>query len=70
VRPEALRFSADGGLPGTVREYRYTGARAFFNVEVAEGGGLVEVEAPIGTVEIGQGVRLAASAARAFAEGS
>ncbi|MBI4500489.1 MAG: ABC transporter ATP-binding protein [Gemmatimonadetes bacterium] len=64
VRPEALKFSPDGGLPGTVREYRYTGARAFFQVEVS--GALVEVEAPIGAAEIGQSVRLSAAAARAF----
>jgi ABC-type Fe3+/spermidine/putrescine transport system ATPase subunit len=32
VRPERLRF-ADAGLPGVVRERRYTGAGAFFLVE-------------------------------------
>jgi len=32
VRPERLRF-ADAGLPGVVRERRYTGAAAFFLVE-------------------------------------
>ena len=32
VRPERLRF-ADAGLPGIVRERRYTGAGAFFLVE-------------------------------------
>jgi len=32
VRPERLRFAA-AGLPGVVRERRYTGAAAFFLVE-------------------------------------
>jgi putative spermidine/putrescine transport system ATP-binding protein len=32
VRPERLRF-ADAGLPGVVRERRYTGAAAFYTVE-------------------------------------
>ena len=68
VRPEALSFGTDSGLPGTVREYRYTGARAFFQVEVASG--LVEVEAPIGSALVGQEVRLAARAARAFPDDS
>ncbi|MEX2156501.1 MAG: TOBE domain-containing protein, partial [Gemmatimonadales bacterium] len=43
VRPERLRFGAaggggvGGGLPGVVRERRYTGAAAFFLVEGADG---------------------------------
>ncbi len=36
VRPERLRF-AGAGLPGVVRERRYTGAAAFFLVEGDEG---------------------------------
>jgi ABC-type Fe3+/spermidine/putrescine transport system ATPase subunit len=64
VRPESLQFSADGGLPGTVREARYTGARAFFQVEVP--GASIEVEAPYRTAEVGQSVRLTASSAHAF----
>ncbi|HZE94347.1 MAG TPA: TOBE domain-containing protein, partial [Gemmatimonadales bacterium] len=32
VRPERLRF-AGAGLPGVVRERRYTGAAAFFLIE-------------------------------------
>lgn len=40
VRPERLRFGAAGGgrgLPGVVRERRYSGAAAFFLVEGADG---------------------------------
>src|SRR5438093_4515015 len=36
VRPERLRF-ADAGVPGTVRERRYTGAAAFYQVETERG---------------------------------
>ena len=36
VRPERLRFAATG-LPGVVRERRYTGAAAFFLVETSDG---------------------------------
>jgi ABC-type Fe3+/spermidine/putrescine transport system ATPase subunit len=64
VRPEALGFSRDGGLAGTVRECRYTGARAFFQVEVP--GAMLEVEAPFGAAEVGQQVRVSSSAAYAF----
>jgi ABC-type Fe3+/spermidine/putrescine transport system ATPase subunit len=64
VRPESLGFSRDGGLAGKVRDCRYTGARTFFLVDVA--GATVEVEAPIGSVETGQEVRLASTAAYAF----
>jgi ABC-type Fe3+/spermidine/putrescine transport system ATPase subunit len=64
VRPEALGFSRDGGLAGKVGECRYTGARTFFQVQVP--GATVEVEAPIGTVEVGQDVRLVSSSAYAF----
>ena len=64
VRPEALRFSADGGLAGAVVECRYTGARSFYHVDVR--GVTVEVEAAAGEAEVGQGVRLATTAARAF----
>jgi hypothetical protein len=35
VRPERLRF-AGAGLPGVVRERRYTGAAAFYLVESDE----------------------------------
>jgi putative spermidine/putrescine transport system ATP-binding protein len=36
VRPERLRF-ADAGLPGIVRERRYTGATAFYQVDTERG---------------------------------
>src|SRR2546428_5664906 len=36
VRPERLRF-ADAGMPGTVKERRYTGAWAFYLVETDAG---------------------------------
>ncbi len=36
VRPERLRFG-DAGLPGVVRERRYTGSAAFFQVEGDDG---------------------------------
>src|SRR3989442_782589 len=36
VRPERLRFG-DAGLPGVVRERRYTGAAAFFQIEGDDG---------------------------------
>jgi hypothetical protein len=68
VRPEALGFSANGGLAGTVRESRYTGARTFFQVEVP--GATLEVEAPMGAAEMGQQVMIASSAARAFPNGN
>lgn len=64
VRPEALRF-AEAGLPGTVTECRYTGARAYFLVAVD--GGTLEVEAPVRAATLGQQVRLAADRALAFA---
>jgi ABC-type Fe3+/spermidine/putrescine transport system ATPase subunit len=64
VRPEALRFSRDGGLAGTVTECRYTGARSFYHVDVR--GVTVEVEAAPSEAEAGQAVRLITSAARAF----
>lgn len=63
VRPEAVRF-APAGLPGVVTECRYTGARAFFQVEVA--GGTVELEAPIDGARVGDPVFLTVSSAHAF----
>jgi len=64
VRPEAVKFTANGGLSGTVRECRYTGARAFFGVQVS--GATVEVEASVDASHVGQSVRLAADRAHAF----
>ncbi len=67
VRPEALRF-ADRGLPGTVTECRYTGARAYYLVDV--GGQTVEVEAAAQAAPIGGTVHLTAERAAAFPEGA
>ncbi len=63
VRPEVVRF-APQGLPGVVQECRYTGARAFF--QVAAGGGVVEVEAPVDAARVGERVSLVAAGAHAF----
>jgi ABC-type Fe3+/spermidine/putrescine transport system ATPase subunit len=52
VRPERLRF-AGAGVPGTVRERRYTGAAAFFLVE-GEHGERFEVLAAPGAAHVGQ----------------
>lgn len=66
ARPEALSFGGDNGLEGTVVECRYTGARAFFLVEVSES--VVEVEAPIDSASVGDRVRLHADRVRCFPE--
>ena len=67
VRPEALRFTGGGGLAGTVTECRYTGARAFFLVQAAEGL-VVEVEAPVRAARVGDTVHVEAIRARLFPE--
>jgi ABC-type Fe3+/spermidine/putrescine transport system ATPase subunit len=54
VRPERLRF-AGAGVPGTVRERRYTGAAAFFLVE-GDHGERFEVLAEPGAARVGQRV--------------
>jgi len=64
VRPEALRVTDGDGLSGTVEDVRYTGARAFF--EVATPAGVVELEASIHTVKVGDRVRLSAVSSHAF----
>jgi len=51
VRPERLRFAA-AGLPGVVRERRYTGAAAFFLVE-SESGERFEVLAEPDAAQVG-----------------
>jgi len=61
VRPEALRFVADGGaaaLEGVVTERRFTGAQALFTVD-AGGGVAVEVQAPRRSASPGDRVRVA-----------
>ena len=58
VRPERLRFAA-AGLPGVVRERRYTGAAAFFLVE-SESGERFEVLAEPDAAQVGGRVFVAA----------
>ncbi len=66
VRPEAVKLVGEGGVEGIVKECRYTGARAFFEVETPVG--MVEFEASIHAARVGDRVRLAADTAHAFAE--
>ena len=60
VRPEAMRFAADGGtaLEGVVTERRFVGAQAFFTVD-AGAGVVFEVQAPLKAVRVGDRVRVA-----------
>jgi len=61
VRPEAMRFVADGGaaaLEGLVTERRFVGAQAYFTVD-AGAGVTVEVEAPRRSARVGDRVRVA-----------
>ncbi len=60
VRPEAMRFVADGEgqLEGEVVERRFVGARASFLVD-AGAGITLDVEAPARAVRVGQRVRVA-----------
>ncbi len=60
VRPEALRFTADGPLAGVVRERRYTGAAALFLVE-SDTGERFEVLAAPDAARPGDRVRVAAT---------
>ncbi len=66
VRPERLRF-ADAGLPGTVRERRYTGAGAFYLVE-SDTGERCEVLADPGAARVGERVYVEAVRAISFLE--
>src|SRR3989454_1074803 len=66
VRPERLRFGAKG-LAGIVRERRYTGAAAFFQVET-EGGERLEVLAAPDAARVGERVHLEAVKVLTFAE--
>ena len=63
VRPEQLRFDtrsgANGGLAGVVAARRYTGAAAFFLVDL-ETGERVEVQAEPRAARVGDRVKLAA----------
>ena len=64
VRPERLRF-AGAGVPGTVRERRYTGAAAFFLVE-GEHGERFELLAAPGAAQVGQRVFVEATQVISF----
>jgi ABC-type Fe3+/spermidine/putrescine transport system ATPase subunit len=66
VRPERLRL-ADAGLPGTVKERRYTGAAAFYLVE-SDAGERFEVLAEPGAARVGERVYVEAARTIAFAE--
>jgi putative spermidine/putrescine transport system ATP-binding protein len=66
VRPERFRF-AGTGLAGVVRERRYTGAAAFFQVETADGLRL-EVEASPEAARVGDRVQLEATKVLTYAE--
>jgi putative spermidine/putrescine transport system ATP-binding protein len=66
VRPERLRF-AGAGLPGVVRERRYTGAAAFFLVESAAGERF-EVLAEPDAAKVGDRVFVEAQRVIRFAE--
>ncbi len=66
VRPERLRF-ADAGLPAIVRERRYTGATAFFQVET-ERGDRLEVLARPDAARVGERVYLEAAGVMTFPE--
>ena len=59
VRPEAMRFVADGAatLEGVVVERRFVGAQAYFTVDA--GGAVFDVQAPLRAVRVGEQVRVA-----------
>ncbi|MGH7522314.1 MAG: ABC transporter ATP-binding protein, partial [Gemmatimonadales bacterium] len=66
VRPERLRF-AGAGLPGVVRERRYTGAAAFFTVE-SDDGERFEVLAEPDAARVGERVYVEATRVIALSE--
>lgn len=66
IRPERLRF-ADAGLSGIVRERRYTGAAAFYQVDT-EPGDRIEVLAAPDAAQVGQRVYLETLGVIAFPE--
>jgi ABC-type Fe3+/spermidine/putrescine transport system ATPase subunit len=68
VRPERLRFG-DAGLPGAVRERRYTGSAAFFQVEGADGQRF-EVLAEPDAAEVGARVYVEATRVIALPDGA
>src|SRR3989441_1063454 len=66
VRPEAFRFS-EIGIPGVVRERRYTGAAAFYLVD-GDRGERFEVLAAPGAARLGDRVFVEATRVLTFAE--
>ncbi len=66
VRPERLRF-ADAGVPGMVRDRRYTGAAAFYTIEL-ESGDRVEALAGADAARVGDRVYLEAERVLTFPE--
>jgi ABC-type Fe3+/spermidine/putrescine transport system ATPase subunit len=64
IRPEMFALSEEVGLMGTVREVRYTGARALFEVDTQLGN--VEFEADVHTGDVGDTVWLTARTGIAF----
>jgi putative spermidine/putrescine transport system ATP-binding protein len=66
ARPEQLRF-ADAGVPGVVRERRYTGAAAFFLVE-GDDGNRFEVQAEPGAAQVGTRIYVQAARVISFPE--
>jgi len=66
VRPERLRL-AEAGVPGTVKERRYTGAAALYLVE-SDSGERFEVLADPGAARVGERVYVEATRTIAFAE--
>ena len=68
VRPERLRFG-EAGLPGVVRERRYTGSSAFFQIE-ADDGQRFEVLAEPDGAQVGARVYVEATRLIALPDGA
>jgi ABC-type Fe3+/spermidine/putrescine transport system ATPase subunit len=64
ARPEQLRF-ADAGVPGIVRERRYTGALAYYEVE-GDDGLRFEVQAEPAAARVGERVYVQAARVMSF----
>ena len=67
IRPEHLRLVSGGGVPGVVKERRFTGANAYLSVEI-DGGVQVEVLAAPGAGKVGDQVTLSADRRTVFPE--
>ncbi|HEY6223795.1 MAG TPA: TOBE domain-containing protein, partial [Gemmatimonadales bacterium] len=66
VRPERLRF-ADSGLAALVKERRYTGAAAFYEIETEHGARLDVLAAP-DAARVGDRVHVVAVRVMTFSE--